>query len=446
MKEIGTTPLTSGSISDQRWSLAQRVADSACFRKGPKLRAFLLYVCENTLLGRLDNVREQLIGSKVFGRRPEYSFSEDNIVRVEARELRKRLETYFAGEGHNEPILIEIPKGGYVPVFRARGDAESGLAEPKSGAAVEPVSQTTVSETAAPAPPPRVEAPSSRRLILFLIAGLTVAAALVVLLSLQNARLRQPSVYLRGAQPGAAAEDYSFYGEMLGNLGKRPDRETLLVLSNPKAAYVGDILSNGEVDSRPLASRDDSNVYTGIGEATAAFHVGQLMQFLRRPVRLTQGRFLNWDHLQKLDIILLGGPRASQWTYDNLPPSNFSFENGTVVNAKPLPGEQKVYGEPGTEWNAAMRDFGVIKMLVSPYGFNTLLLAGGSGPGTAGVGEFFSNPEKMRDVYKRLRAASPSSKSFPSNWEVLLRIDVRDALPVETSIVTVRTASTNTNQ
>ena len=99
MNEKGPIPLTVTSQPDSRWELVLRVADSIYFRKGPKLRAFLLYVCENTILGRVENVREQLIGSKVFGRSTDYSLSDDNIVRVEARELRKRLGAYFASEG-----------------------------------------------------------------------------------------------------------------------------------------------------------------------------------------------------------------------------------------------------------------------------------------------------------------------------------------------------------
>ena len=431
MKEIAAAQLT--SAPDPRWSLVQRVADSPYFCRGPKLRAFLLYVCENQLLGRLDNVREQLIGSKVFGRPPEYNFGEDNIVRVEARELRKRLENYFAAEGRNEPMIIEIPKGGYVPVFRPRECAEAAPGKPKTLAAIEPLRHASAPGFHDPTPTHSAQARRYRRT--GLIFALILAVASILLLVWQNVRLRA-SV----PRPDSSSEDYSFYGELLGNLGKRPGRETLLVLSNPKAAYIGDVVSNGSPDPRPVSSRDDSNVYTGIGEATAAFHVGRLLQFLRRPVRLTQGRFLNWDHLQKLDLILLGGPGASQWTYDNLPSSNFNFENGAVVNAKPLPGEQKVYGQPGAKPNESLTDYGVIKMLVSPYGFNTLLLAGGSGPGTGGVGEFFANPEKMRVLYHRLRAASPSGKPFPSDWEAVIRIDVRDALPVETALVTVRPA------
>jgi hypothetical protein len=123
MNEKGTAPLTLSLLANPRWELVQRVAASPYFSRGPKLRAFLLYVCENTILGQLENVREQLIGCKVFGRTADYILSEDNIVRVEARELRKRLEAYFANEGKNERLIIEIPKGTYVATFRPREQA-----------------------------------------------------------------------------------------------------------------------------------------------------------------------------------------------------------------------------------------------------------------------------------------------------------------------------------
>ena len=97
--------------------LVERVSDSSGFKKSPRIRDFLLYVCENALKNNLQDVREQQIGVRVFNRRPDYNMSEDSIVRVEARELRKRLAAYFAGEGKDESVVIEIPKGGYVPVF-----------------------------------------------------------------------------------------------------------------------------------------------------------------------------------------------------------------------------------------------------------------------------------------------------------------------------------------
>ncbi len=59
----------------------------------------------------------------MFGREAGYNPSDGNIVRVQARDLRKRLAAYFAEEGAEEPVVIEIPKGGYVPHFQPRSQA-----------------------------------------------------------------------------------------------------------------------------------------------------------------------------------------------------------------------------------------------------------------------------------------------------------------------------------
>ncbi len=73
----------------------------------------------------------------------------------------------------------------------------------------------------------------------------------------------------------------------------------------------------------------------------------------------------------------------------------------------------------------------------SASGSRVLRLAGRAVSGTHGAGDFFVNPEKMKPVYERLRATNPKG-AFPSNWEVLIRVDVRENIPVETSLVTYR--------
>ncbi len=456
MKELASPPLTSNSLADPRWELAQRVADGTNFRNCPKLRAFFLYVCENALLGRLENVREQLIGTRVFGRAPDYNLNEDNIVRVEARELRKRLESYFSGEGQNEPVTIEIPKGGYVPVFKLR------TPPPAEGAEVR------VETPFAPVLSAEPKGRTTRWWALTLAAMLALLTVAVIWLAAENWQLRQRPHYPTGTRSTFSAEDFSFYAELLGTLGATPNRETLLVLSNPKVVLYYGSASNQPISSLPghtipaphelksnfddalnnidrdlpfkfLHSTDED--YTGIGEAISAFHVGRLMQFLQRPVRLTQGRFLSWDHVQKGDLILLGGPQINDWTYQNAARSNFNFDaSGAIENVNPLPNEQKQYvphSIQGAKPSAAATDYGLIKMVTSPYGFNMLLLAGGTSPGTAGVGEFFGSPEKMRVMYNRIRAAAPG-KPFPSNWEILIQLNVRDGIPVETSAIAFR--------
>jgi adenylate cyclase len=68
--------------------------------------------------GRESELKESLIAIEVFGRKPDYDPKLDSIVRTEAGRLRARLAGYYAGEGSGDPVIIELPKGGYIPVFR----------------------------------------------------------------------------------------------------------------------------------------------------------------------------------------------------------------------------------------------------------------------------------------------------------------------------------------
>jgi hypothetical protein len=102
--------------SRPEWQLACRIAASKRLRKSDLLPKFLLYVCEQQLLGAGHEITEQRIGTHIFNRPDNYNPGEDNIVRSYARLLRKRLEEYFDQEGSEEPMRIVIPRGGYVPV------------------------------------------------------------------------------------------------------------------------------------------------------------------------------------------------------------------------------------------------------------------------------------------------------------------------------------------
>ncbi len=104
----------------EKRELVDRVANSPTFQKSPRLREFLVYVADCTTNDRLEDTREQQIAVNVFNRKADYNSGLDNIVRVEARSLRKRLEAYFATEGKNEPIVISMPKGSYSICFESR--------------------------------------------------------------------------------------------------------------------------------------------------------------------------------------------------------------------------------------------------------------------------------------------------------------------------------------
>src|SRR5262252_8739387 len=106
----------------------ERTLASAKFARNERLSRFLRFVVERHLEGRDDELKESVIALEVFGNR-DYDPNQDSIVRTEAGRLRARLAEYYLGDGSGDAVIIELPKGGYVPVFRRPEEARAG---PKS--------------------------------------------------------------------------------------------------------------------------------------------------------------------------------------------------------------------------------------------------------------------------------------------------------------------------
>jgi TolB-like protein/Flp pilus assembly protein TadD len=94
-----------------------RVLSSGGFSRNERLSRFLRFVVERHLEGREHELKESVIGIEVC-RNPDYDPKQDSIVRTEAGRLRARLTEYYAHEGSGDPVIIELPKGGYTPVLR----------------------------------------------------------------------------------------------------------------------------------------------------------------------------------------------------------------------------------------------------------------------------------------------------------------------------------------
>src|ERR1022692_5093222 len=105
-------------LGDKRWQLVQRIVSSPPFQRSTRLRDLLQFVTEQTINGKAHELTEQHIGNALFHKPSDYSPLEDSSVRVHARQLRLKLHEYFNEEGRNEPLILEIPKGSYAPVFR----------------------------------------------------------------------------------------------------------------------------------------------------------------------------------------------------------------------------------------------------------------------------------------------------------------------------------------
>ena len=109
-----------------------RILSSEGFARNARLSGFLKFVVEQELSGCGDQLKESIIGVEVFDRRPDYDVRQDSVVRTEAGKLRARLGKYYATEGAAGQVVIELPKGGYRPVFRQGGETPATSASLRS--------------------------------------------------------------------------------------------------------------------------------------------------------------------------------------------------------------------------------------------------------------------------------------------------------------------------
>ncbi|KAB7743992.1 hypothetical protein GA707_11030 [Nostocoides sp. F2B08] len=108
----------------------KRLLDSEELRSSVRSRDFLAYVVSETLAGRADRLKERTVARYALGRGGDFDPRTNPTARVQAIRLRAAMARYYAGQGSEEPLVIELPKGSYVPRFfyserpRAVGRAE----------------------------------------------------------------------------------------------------------------------------------------------------------------------------------------------------------------------------------------------------------------------------------------------------------------------------------
>jgi TolB-like protein len=112
-------PTSEGEIAQEaiREELS-RILESSLFIQSDRLGRFLRFTVETTLAGDAEMLKEYLIGTEVYDRKPPYHPNMDSIVRSEARRLRSKLKEYYESVGKDDPVFIYYRLGSYAPVFR----------------------------------------------------------------------------------------------------------------------------------------------------------------------------------------------------------------------------------------------------------------------------------------------------------------------------------------
>jgi Tol biopolymer transport system component len=98
-------------------SQLRRILESGAFAASARSAQFLRFCVEHARHGETSQLKETTIAIEVFNRPADYDPKSDAIVRVHARRVRDKLDLYYRTFGANDPIRIDLPKGGYIPLI-----------------------------------------------------------------------------------------------------------------------------------------------------------------------------------------------------------------------------------------------------------------------------------------------------------------------------------------
>jgi hypothetical protein len=424
-------------LSSQEWRLACRLAASKGLCKSDLLPRFLLFVCEQQLMGKGQEITEQRIGTQIFNRPVGYNPGEDNIVRSYARLLRRRLDEYFEGEGREEPMRIVIPKGGYVPVFQGvvMHESLSGLPGPVAEmvelavsdgevnlppASIRPT-EPSVNLTARSLPATGTTKDPSRHAWLPLIAGVLLGLVIALASWLAFGRSRETEANL---------PTHALWGELFQrsrNTLVVPADSGLGILQNLTGHLVTlDEYANGTYlpDIKPVPGLDLGNLndlrrqrYTSVVCLNIVAMLAQLPGFAGSRSQIRYARSITTDDLKHSNAILLGSVHSNPWVALFEKDLNFRLlympevDQSYVLNQHPVGTEQARYLN-GTG-AAANNTYGAIDYLPSLDGTgHVLIIQGLNMAATQAAADILFNQEKMQPILKQAAKRDGTLKSF----------------------------------
>ena len=110
--------------ADAVLSALDKVLASEEFARSPRIVGFFRFVVVETLEGRGDYIKAYTIALEAFGRDEAFDPQLDPVVRVQAVRLRRMLKEYYLTEGKDDAVVIELPRGSYIPIFSRRSVAK----------------------------------------------------------------------------------------------------------------------------------------------------------------------------------------------------------------------------------------------------------------------------------------------------------------------------------
>jgi hypothetical protein len=374
------TPLT-----DAHWALVERVAACRHLERSARLRTLFLYLCQVARAEGAADLKEQRVGCEFFGRSADYDTALDNIVRVQVSMLRKKLREYFATDGIAEPWIVEIPPGGYLPVFHRAA---------ASGPAQEP------GEAEALGLPPVPVPTGYRRAVYGLAAALAIVSSIAVWLANDRRRLTVPK-----------APDGSVWAQLAAD-GRRTD----IVLADSNLGLMEDLLQRPVslseyvnksylrwldryppgTEQRRLLEAISGRLHTSVADALllrSAFAESPAPQ----SVAIEYARSFDPQGLRTDNVVLLGSKKSNPWieAVEGKLSMRFEWPAGadqeSLVSIRPQDGQPSYTSTPFS--GGVDLSYTLVALVPNLSGQGKVLIVGGmNAQATAAGGELLVPP------------------------------------------------------
>jgi hypothetical protein len=365
----------------------QRIIQSKAFRTSEVHRNLLQYLAEKSLSGTADSLKEYTVGLDVFGKPASYDPRQESVVRMHVGRLRQKLVEYYRSEGVDDPIFVDVPKGGFKVIFEAREVPPDGVA-------------------------PAAEEPSRRgekrpvEIILGVLLALSAACALIFGIELW--RHKPASADLIGSAAVAAPAPY-------GSAELEQLWEPILATNRPLMVC--------------LAA---SNGVTGVGTASASFLLGQFLAHRKDNVLLTRSDLLSTPEVIMDNVVFLGpviGNRQIQAISTGQP---FVLEPNGIRNLSPQPGEPAFIPDHNQQAGVdADESLALISHVAGLYGNGDILyLSGNQISSTLAAVRALTDPTLARALVSKLKTPGGG---LPRFYQVVLKVRSMDSMPIEIS-------------
>lgn len=399
-----------------------RLVTSHALHGSESLCKLLRYLAKHALDHPGVPLKEYQIATEVFGRPENFDPQLDSMVRVQAGRLRSKLSEYYSSDGLEDPVVVELPRGTYVPAFHHRHAASAKSLENLSDVArVEALSKS-----------------SDRRWGAEVISlSIFLAASIAVIVWLLATRVSS-SVGLASEGNAPPASLRVFWNGFLSG-----QEEPSVVFSN--AAFVG----RPETGMRYRNAKSDADTpildhYTGVGEVLAVHELDRVFGLFHRRIRVKRGSLFSLDDVKSNNLIFIGSPSenltlleipGTQEFVFGRPDSSPRRGDEAIINVHPQSDEPKLfYATPANQ--PMTEDYAVIAML---HGLNpaqsVLILAGTTTFGTQAAAEFVCRQSSVEELLLRL-SVSNSGELKP--FEAVIRVKVAKGVPVSTEVVALR--------